>query len=216
MENRRFDAFVFDMDGTLLHSLPDLIDATNSTLEHFGYPTHNEQQILEMIGNGLRSLILQALPQDLDPQTTEEALAWWKAYYDGHGNTKTTVFDGMMETLAQLKTAGCKLAVLSNKYDRGVKALSAQYFGDLMDFALGDGPVPRKPDPQGLLLVAETLDVEIDRVAYVGDSDVDMMVANNAGAFPIGCTWGYQPLDHLTAHNPGAIIDSPADLLKFL
>ena len=84
-----------------------------------------------------------------------------------------------------------------------------------MDFALGDGPVPRKPDPKGLTLVAKTLDVPIERVAYVGDSDVDMQVANNAGAFPIGAKWGYQTLDHLTSNNPGALIDAPAELLKF-
>lgn len=209
------DAFVFDMDGTLLDSLPDLVDATNATLEHFGYPTHTTDQILEMIGNGLRSLILQALPQNLSNEATEEALAWWKAYYDEHGNTKTSVYAGMDSTLAQLKARGKKLAVLSNKYDAGVKMLTRLYFADTMDFALGDGPVPRKPDPKGLLLVAKTLDVPISHVAYVGDSDVDMQVANNAGAFPIGATWGYQTLDHLTSNNPGALIDKPADLLKF-
>ena len=74
--------------------------------------------------------------------------------------------------------------------------------------------MPRKPDPKGLTLVAKTLDVPIERVAYVGDSDVDMQVANNAGAFPIGAKWGYQTLDHLTSNNPGALIDAPAELLK--
>ena len=203
------------MDGTLLDSLPDLVDVTNETLTHFGYPTHTTEEILAMIGNGLRSLILQALPQDLDDNATEAALAWWKARYDEVGNQKTTVYDGMLDTLAELKARGMKLAVLSNKYDGGVQILTKHYFADLMDFALGDGPVPRKPDPKGLTLVAKTLDVPIERVAYVGDSDVDMQVANNAGAFPIGAKWGYQTLDHLTNNNPGALIDAPAELLKF-
>ena len=208
-------AFVFDMDGTLLDSLPDLVDVTNDTLTHFGYPTHTTEEILAMIGNGLRSLILQALPQNLSAEATEEALAWWKARYDAVGNQKTKVYDGMLDTLAQLKARGKKLAVLSNKYDGGVQILTKHYFADLMDFALGDGPVPRKPDPKGLTLVAKTLGVPLSQVAYVGDSDVDMQVANNAGAFPIGCVWGYQPLDHLTSNNPGALIDKPADLLEF-
>ena len=209
------EAFVFDMDGTLLDSLPDLVDVTNETLTHFGYPTHTTEEILARIGNGLRSLILQALPQDLDDNATEAALAWWKARYDEVGNQKTTVYDGMLDTLAELKARGMKLAVLSNKYDGGVQILTKHYFADLMDFALGDGPVPRKPDPKGLTLVAKTLDVPIERVAYVGDSDVDMQVANNAGAFPIGAKWGYQTPDHLTNNNPGALIDAPAELLKF-
>lgn len=209
------EAFVFDMDGTLLDSLPDLVDVTNETLAHFGYPIHTAEEILTMIGNGLRSLILQALPQDLSADETEKAITWWKARYDEVGNQKTKVYDGMMDTLGQLKARGKKLAVLSNKYDGGVQILTKHYFADLMDFALGDGPVPRKPDPKGLLLVAKTLGVPIEHVAYVGDSDVDMQVANNAGAYPIGCVWGYQPLDHLTNNNPGALIDAPADLLKF-
>ena len=114
-------AFVFDMDGTLLDSLPDLVDVTNETLTHFGYPTHTTEEILAMIGNGLRSLILQALPQDLSDDATEAALAWWKTRYDEVGNRKTTVYDGMLDTLAELKARGMKLAVLSNKYDGGVQ-----------------------------------------------------------------------------------------------
>ena len=213
--HENIEAFVFDMDGTLLDSLPDLVDVTNETMTHFGYPTHTTDEILTMIGNGLRSLILQALPQDLGAEETDAAIAWWKARYDKVGNQKTKVYDGMLDTLAQLKARGKKLAVLSNKYDGGVQILAKHYFADLMDFALGDGPVPRKPDPKGLTLVAKTLGVSIDHVAYAGDSDVDMQVANNAGAYPIGCVWGYQPLDHLTSNNPGALIDAPADLLKF-
>jgi len=118
------EAFVFDMDGTLLDSLPDLVDVTNETLTHFGYPTHTTEEILAMIGNGLRSLILQALPQNLNDNATETALAWWKARYDEVGNQKTTVYDGMLDTLAELKARGMKLAVLSNKYDGGVQILS--------------------------------------------------------------------------------------------
>lgn len=112
------EAFVFDMDGTLLDSLPDLVDVTNETLTHFGYPTHTTEEILAMIGNGLRSLILQALPQDLNDNATEAALAWWKARYDEVGNQKTAVYDGMLDTLAELKARGMKLAVLSNKIRR--------------------------------------------------------------------------------------------------
>ena len=154
------EAFVFDMDGTLLDSLPDLVDVTNETLTHFGYPTHTTEEILAMIGNGLRSLILQALPQNLNDNATEAALAWWKARYDEVGNQKTTVYDGMLDTLAELKARGMKLAVLSNKYDGGVQILTKHYFADLMDFALGDGPVPRNPGalidaPAELLKFAE-------------------------------------------------------------
>lgn len=210
----RIDAFVFDMDGTLIDSMPDLITVTNATMEHFGYPTHTPDEILHMVGNGLRSLIAQALPQNLEEAQLEEGIAYWKGLYDVRGNQQTTVYDGMLDTLAQLKAQGKKLAVVSNKYDRGVKLMTREYFDDLMDFAIGDGPVPRKPDPQGLLRVSDELGIAPEHIAYIGDSDVDMQVANNAGAYPIGCTWGYMPTEALLANSPGALIDAPAELLE--
>ena len=210
-----FDAFVFDMDGTVLDTMPDLISITNGLLKRHGYPTHDAATIQRMVGNGYRSLISQAIPQDLDPQTAHDVIEEWKREYEDHGTEKTVVYDGVMEMLAELKRRGKKTAVLSNKYDLGVKLLSEQYFGDLMDFALGDGPVPRKPDPTGLRVTAETLGVPLERVAYIGDTNTDITVAHNAGTFGIGCTWGYHTREQLEAEKPHAIIDTPADLLKF-
>ena len=206
------EAFVFDMDGTLLDSLPDLVDVTNETLTHFGYPTHTTEEILAMIGNGLRSLILQALPQNLNDNATEAALAWWKTRYDEVGNQKTTVYDGMLDTLAELKARGMKLAVLSNKYDGGVQILTKHYFADLMDFALGDGPVPRKPDPKGLTLVAKTLNVPIERVAYVGDSDVDILTAKNAGLPSAGAIWGFRGREELQKAGADFLVEAPKEI----
>lgn len=212
---REFDAFVFDMDGTLLHSMPDLADVTNATMRHFGYPEHPYENVVGMVGHGLRSLISQALPDNLTDEEVEEAIAWWKAYYDEHGSVKTKPYDGMLETLAELKARGKKLAVLSNKYDGGVQILTRTYFDGLMDFALGEGPVPRKPDPAGLQLVAKTLGVPMERVAYAGDSDVDANTAKAAGAFGIGAAWGYQPRERLEAAAPDVIIERPEQLLDF-
>lgn len=213
--HQEFDAFVFDMDGTLLDSAADLVDTTNATMEHFGFPTHTTEAVLGMVGNGLRSLILQALPQGLDEEATDKAVSYWKAVYDEHGDEKTHAYTGVIDMLRELKARGKKLAVLSNKYDRGVQQLSKAYFGELMDFSLGEGPVPRKPDPAGLLLVAKTLGVPIDRVAYSGDSDTDIQVAHNAGAFAIGVSWGYQPRERVMAAKPDAMVDEPAQLLDF-
>ena len=215
MQNQTFDAFVFDMDGTLLDTLPDLVAVTNGVLEKHGYPTHDAQTIVRMVGNGYRSLISQAIPQDLDPAVAEAVIEEWKREYEEHGTELTVVYNGVMEMLQELKARGKKTAVLSNKYDLGVKLLSDQYFGELMDFALGDGPVPRKPNPTGLLLTAETLGVPLERVAYIGDTNTDITVAHNAGVFAIGCTWGYHSREQLKAENPHALIDQPADLLNY-
>lgn len=213
--DRTFDAFVFDLDGTLLDTMPDLVDTTNETMEHFGYPTHTDDAILAMVGNGLRSLIVQALPADLPADEVDRAVAWWKAAYDRRGHKKTRVYPGMMETLEELKARGKKVAVFSNKFDGGVKDVMAHFMPGLMDYELGEGPVPRKPDPAGLLLIADAFGIEPARIAYIGDTaDTDMQVARNAGSFAIGVRWGYTPLDTLEA-KADVMIDRPEDLLAF-
>lgn len=210
-----FDAFVFDLDGTLLDTLPDLVSVTNETLRHFGHPEHTRDEILAMVGNGLRSLISQAVPAGLSADELERELAYWKAAYDSCGHAHTALYPGMMEALEELKARGKKLAVLSNKFDGGVKDVMNHFMPGFMDFELGEGPVPRKPDPAGLLLVAKTLGVDPGRIAYVGDSaDTDMLAAHNAGSFAIGVTWGYQPTERLR-ETADALIDSPAQLLDF-
>lgn len=212
---KTFDAFVFDLDGTLLDTLPDLVSVTNETLRHFGQPEHTSDEILAMVGNGLCSLISQAVPAGIPNDELEEELAYWKAAYDSCGHARTTLYPGMMDTLESLKARGKKLAVLSNKFDGGVKDVMNHFMPGFMDFELGEGPVPRKPDPTGLLLVAKTLGVEASRIAYVGDSaDTDMSAAHNAGAYAIGVTWGYQPTERLEA-TADALIDHPAQLLDF-
>lgn len=212
---RTFDAFVFDLDGTLLDTLPDLVAVTNETMTRFGYPTHDTAAVLAMVGNGLRSLIVQALPDGLSDKRTDEAVAFWKAAYDRRNHTGTKVYDGMAETLDELHARGKKLAVLSNKFDAGVKHIMARFLPNVMDFELGEGPVPRKPDPAGLLLVAETLGVEPARIAFVGDTaETDMQAAHNAGAYGIGVSWGYQPARILAA-KADVLIDHPSQLLDF-
>lgn len=215
MENT-FDAFVFDLDGTLLDTLPDLVVVTNEVLARFGLPTHTRSEILAMVGNGLRSLISQVVPQDLPQDEVERILTCWKDAYDAHGHTHTTLYDGMMEALVELKCHGKKLAVFSNKFDGGVKAVMAHFMPGFMDFELGEGPVPRKPDPEGLFLIADKLKVAPQRIAFVGDSaDTDMQVAHNAGSFALGVSWGYQPVERLRK-TADAIIDHPSQLLDFV
>lgn len=211
---KMIDAFVFDMDGTVLDTLPDLVDVTNETLEHFGYPTHSQREIVAMVGHGLRSLISQALPQNLPADVADKAIAYWKAQYDARGNQKTQVYEGMMDALEALRARGMRIAILSNKYDAGVKMMAEAFFGALVEVALGEGPVPRKPDPAGLRLVSQMLNVPLERIAYVGDSDTDMETAHNAGALAVGVTWGYQPRERIEAHRPDVLIDHPSQLLS--
>lgn len=214
-EGTAFDAFVFDLDGTLLDTLPDLVAVTNDTLQEFGYPCRTRDEILAMVGNGLKSLIEQAVPAHTPDERVAEALAFWKAAYDGCGHRRTRIYEGMMDVLVELRARGKKLAVFSSKFDGGVKDVMNRFMPGFMDFELGEGPVPRKPDPAGLLLIADRLGVETSKIAFVGDTaGTDMQVAHNAGAFAIGVTWGYQPASTLR-DAADAVIDRPCQLLDF-
>ena len=210
------EAFVFDMDGTLLDSLPDLVDVTNETLTHFGYPTHTDAAIHSFVGDGAQRLIYRALPEGTSETVCAEALEYWKALYPQTGHARTRHYAHMPETLAELKARGCKLAVLSNKYEGGVKDVIPRFLPDTFEVLHGEcEDIPRKPDPTGLLRTIRELNSTPERTAYVGDSAGDMRVAHNAGAYAIGVDWGYNPVSTLQEAQAGVIISDPTQLLEF-
>ena len=210
------NAFVFDLDGTLLDTMPDLVATTNSALEEFGLPTHSPQAIQGFVGNGLRDLISQATPADTPQQTQQAILERWKQLYDQHGNQLTRPYPHIPQLLETLKSQGKKLAVLSNKYDKGAKTIVSQFFPNTFDLVFGEGPVPRKPDPEGLLKIMLELGVTPESTAFVGDSVGDMKVAKRAGTLALAATWGYQPLMSLMMCSPDALLEKPLDLLAYL
>lgn len=214
-EPRRFDTFIFDLDGTLLDTLPDLVTMTNMSLAHFGWPERTRDEVLSFVGNGAKALMVKAVPAGLPDDQVEAALAYWKGLYAEHGHTLTAPYPHVMDVLAELRRRGCKTAILSNKFDAGVKDVEARYFPGLFDMALGEGPVPRKPDPTGLLHVIAELGADPARVAYFGDSAGDMATARAAGVFAAGVTWGYQPREALVEAGADVLLDSAERILQF-
>lgn len=211
-----FDTFIFDLDGTLLDTMPDLVVVTNKTLEHFGYPTHSYDEILSFVGSGAARLIDRAVPAGTSPQRCAEALAYWKRLYPEIGLELTKPYENMKEALAQLKERGCKLAVLSNKYEGGVKDVIPMHFSNVFDILHGECEIiPRKPDPTGLLLTIEELGSTPERTAYIGDSSGDMLVAHRADTFAIGVDWGYNPVSSLKEANADVVLSDPMQLLDF-
>lgn len=212
----QFDAFVFDLDGTLLNTLPDLVALTNRSLAKAGLPERTEGEILSFVGNGLRSLMERAVPGGSSPRVVDAVMQNWKDDYAEFGIALTVPYDGMRETLAALKARGKKLAVLSNKFDGGVQEIIPIHFPGMFDAMHGEGPLfPRKPDPTGLLSTIAELGASPETTAYVGDSGSDMRVACAAGTFAVGVTWGYRPEAELRAQGADAIITAPEDLLAF-
>lgn len=213
---RTFDGFLFDLDGTLLHTLPDLTVVTNKALELEGFPQRTEDEILTYVGNGALALARLACPEGSSTEQVERVFDNFRALYGEYGLALTTEFPGMGDTLRQLKARGKKLGILSNKFEGGVKDVEARYFPDLFDVAHGETDVIlRKPEPVGLLISAQEMGLDPERCVYFGDSSTDMIAAHNAGMYAVGVKWGYQPLDMLLTGEPDELIESPVDILKF-
>ena len=210
-------AIVFDMDGTILHTLPDLVVAANEAFTQLGYPTRTEAEALACMGRGGKHLVQKLMPPDCADTELERAFELWRSIYIASDYANTRPFPGIPETLRELRSRGVKTAVLSNKFDAGVRILAHRFFDGLFDQVRGEiPPAPRKPDPTVLLEMLDELDVRTDEAAYVGDTIVDVEVARNAGVMAVGVSWGYDNVDPLAPSSLDAYVSDPAELLSLL
>ena len=162
----RFDTFVFDLDGTLLDTLPDLVVLTNAALNEQGFPSRTADEIHSFVGNGARALMYQAVPADASPEQAEAAMRRWMELYPVIGNKLTKPYPHMEETLAALAQRGIGLGVLSNKFDQGVHDVIDAYLPGLFPVQYGEcDEIPRKPDPPGLVRRAVLYPIE-QRATY--------------------------------------------------
>lgn len=212
-----FDTFIFDLDGTLLDTLDDLMVLTNDVLAEFDMPTHTREEINSYVGNGAAALIYQAVPADTPPAVADACLARWKEAYDAYPNDLTKPYPGVVALLAALRERGCKLGILSNKFDRGVTFIVDKCLPGAVDTAHGEGGVrnfPRKPAPEGLLATIEELGSTPARTVYVGDSPGDIHVARNAGCYAVGVAWGYHDPADFAAEGwaPDRLVSEPAQI----
>lgn len=216
MTHKRFDTFVFDLDGTLLNTLPDLVVLTNGVLSELGYPERTTEEILGFVGNGVKALMVQAVPAGTPDEEVERALATWKAHYLEYDNLLTRPYDGIVSLLEALHARGCKVGVMSNKFEAGVHQILDLCLPGLVDVAHGETPaIPRKPDPAGILQTIRELGSTPENTVYVGDSPGDIKAGRAAGAFTVAVAWGYFPKETLEALDPAPdmVIDTPAELL---
>ena len=206
-------AILFDLDGTLLDTLEDLYCATNYTLRHFGCPERTVEEVRLFVGNGARVLIEKALPGKPDDPSVEEALAFYETHYrrvcaDG----KTCPYPGIPEALAQLKESYA-LAIVSNKPDAAVKKLCAQYFPEI--YALGvTEDCPRKPAPDMVKKALAELGAET--CLYVGDSEVDVTTAKNAGVPCLSVLWGFRDKQVIAQAGGKHFCDDPRKLTRYI
>lgn len=211
---------IFDLDGTLLDTIGDLAAAVNQALDATGFPTHPRDAYRFMVGSGIMALFERALPQNERSERNIHLIReHFLPYYDKHNADLTTPYAGIPQLLAELTQRGVKVAVASNKYQSATEKLVAQYFPTTPFCAvLGQREgVAVKPSPTIVWDVMRIAGVgQADEVLYVGDSDVDMLTAHNAGVSAVGVSWGFRPREELAAHSPIAIVDAPSEILALL
>ena len=207
-------AVIFDLDGTLLNTLQDLCNSTNAPLAQFGYPIRTLDEVRRFVGNGVKLLMLRALgvekPEDCD--NFEEVFAAFRAHYALHSNDNTCAYPGVPELLHKLNVAGVPMAIVSNKLDAAVKQLNDIYFKDDISVAIGENEsagVKKKPAPDTVYAALRELGVSAENAVYVGDSEVDIATAKNAGIPCISVTWGFRDRDWLIAHGAEILCDTP-------
>ncbi len=201
---------LFDLDGTLLNTLEDLADAVNYTLHHFGCPERSLEEVRKFVGNGVRNLLTKALPGREDDPDFEEVLQVYTTYYGAHSQDKTKPYAGILEAMTQI-SAKYPVAIVSNKHDSAVKSLCAHYFPGF--YALGETQgCPRKPAPDVVYKVMEDLGVE--KCVYVGDSEVDVLTAKNAGVPCVSVLWGFRDREVLVEHGAQYFCENAAKLLE--
>ena len=209
----RYKLAIFDMDGTILNTIDDLAASLNYVLEKSGFPARTMDEVISFIGDGLRKLIERGVPEGTDSETVDKVLADFKEYYAVHCADKTAPYDGIIELLENLRRNGCLTAVVSNKADDVVQELCRKYFDGLFDYAVGErSGILRKPAPDSVNEVLEKLNVSRENAVYIGDSDVDIKTAENAGMDSIIAEWGFRERDFLLKKGAKTIVSAAEEI----
>ncbi len=217
---KRFSAAIFDLDGTLLNTLEDLADSCNAALKIMGYPEHSIDDVRKFVGNGLGVLMELALPGGKANHDYEKALETLRRHYAHNWQNKTKPYNGILDLIQALNKKGIKIAIVSNKPDMQVKELSQLYFnGEIpVNAAIGEkesAGIRRKPAPDSVFTAIKEIGAQKETSVYIGDSDVDIMTAQNAGLDCISVTWGFRSKDFLIEHGAKTLINKPEELLDF-
>jgi phosphoglycolate phosphatase len=213
----KYKAVIWDLDGTLLDTLEDLMNSVNYGLESFDLPPITLDMTRRFVGNGVGKLIERAVPAGTEKATEEAVLAKFKAYYEEHSLDKTRPYEGVLDVLRHLKGQGYKLAIVSNKIESAVGELAEKFFEGLIDVAIGETPdVPKKPAPDMIYKGLDKLGVEKDEAIFIGDSDVDVATGINSGLDMITVLWGFRDEDELVEAGAKVFVRKPEEILEKL
>ena len=218
------EVILFDLDGTLIDSVPDLALAVNHMLETLNRDTFSVDIIRFWVGTGAQVLVKRALSgdskidEDLNPILFSKALDIFLTFYGQNLCIRTATYPLVPQTLKVLKTQGYRLVIITNKpFDFIAPILEGLQLGELFEYFIGgDSLTEKKPNPLPLLHICEKLDVSVEQCVMIGDSKNDILAANAAKMQSVGVTYGYNYGENIGVYKPSIVIDNFGDLLKFL
>ncbi|MDR3245706.1 MAG: HAD family hydrolase [Prevotellaceae bacterium] len=216
--DKKYKAIIFDLDGTLINSIPDIADSMNEVLSSYGYPQYTHNQYKYFVGNGIRRLVERCIPPEHGTPANVESI--YRSMVEVYGNNcvnKTNLYEGIPELLDGLSAKGIKMAILSNKTDSITQKVCDKLFTNRhFELILGaTNNFPKKPNPESALFVAHSISTSPEDIFYLGDTSIDMETACSAGFFPAGTSWGFRPKDELLNFGAKFIADNPPDCLQF-
>lgn len=208
-----YKAVLFDMDGTVLDTLTDLENAANTALRRFGLPEVPRDKVRASLGNGAERLIRECVPAETEDELIRQIVAWYRPWYEAHCCIETCPYPGIVPLMERLKARGIQLAIISNKADPAVRELAERFFPGLLETAVGESKTVRcKPDPDAVLAAAKQMGRTIGECVYVGDTEIDVATARNAGMDCLTVSWGFRSEEQLFAAGARSIAHTAEEL----
>ncbi|MCU0847432.1 MAG: HAD family hydrolase [Spirochaetes bacterium] len=214
----KYKGIIFDLDGTLLDTLDDLSGSFNHALKESGFGIHDTGSYKSFIGEGAKKCIEKALPESSRNEAViNRILVIFSEHYLVNCRNKTRPYEGIAPVLAELKSMGNKLFVITNKPQKFADIIISFFFPDEFDLVVGEGGgFPKKPAPGSVLHVAELYNLPLQSLVIIGDSGTDILTAKNAGIDSIGVEWGFRTGNELVNSGADRIIGKPSDILKII
>ena len=210
----KYNTYIFDLDGTLLSTLGDLAASCNYALRSCGMPERSLDEVRQFVGNGVKMLMIRAVPGGEENADFEKAYAIFREHYMHHNLDTTAPYPGIMDMLKRLSEGGAKLAVVSNKFYAATQELVAHFFGDYVKVAIGEREqIRKKPAPDTVIEALRQLGADANSAVYIGDSDVDIDTARAAGMPCISVLWGFRDKDFLIQHGAETLVESPEEII---
>lgn len=211
---KEYDTYIFDLDGTLLSTLNDLAASTNYALRTMGMPERTLEEVRQFVGNGVKLLMIRAVPGGESNPKFEETYALFRQHYLAHNLDTTAPYAGIPALLTELQRRGKNLAIVSNKFYAATQDLAHHFFPDTIKVAIGEREtIRKKPAPDTVIEALHQLGVSKENAVYIGDSDVDIETARNSGLPCISVLWGFRDKEFLIEHGGTTFVSKPEEIL---